>query len=125
MFRGPASRLSFGDGEASAAPGELRASHCEQEAHGRAPVRPSDRPIALDRMRLVIGLSDDGCGCLTVEVSGGLTSSDYDRLVVRLEHQMHPRGRLQLLILLEDFEGWTPAAMPSSGRAIWRRSPRD
>ena len=59
----------------------------------------------------MIRILDDTRNLLTVEASGRLSEQDYEILVPRLEAEIRRRGRLRLLILLRDFEGWTPKAL--------------
>lgn len=50
-------------------------------------------------------------GRLVVVASGRLTEEDYRELVPRLHEAIERHGKLRLLILLRDFEGWTPKAL--------------
>lgn len=54
---------------------------------------------------------EGGGGCPIVIASGRLTEEDYRRLVPRLHEAIDRHGGLRLLILLRDFEGWTPKAL--------------
>lgn len=59
----------------------------------------------------MIQIRDETGDSLTLEVRGRLTEEDYRDLVPRLDREIERREKLRLLILLRDFEGWTPAAL--------------
>lgn len=46
-----------------------------------------------------------------IAVQGKLTEADYEGLVPQLEETLKQYGKLRVLIKLEDFHGWTPAAL--------------
>lgn len=46
-----------------------------------------------------------------VDVQGKLTATDYEQLVPQLEQAIEQQDKLELLIRLNDFEGWTPGAL--------------
>lgn len=46
-----------------------------------------------------------------IDVQGKLEATDYEALVPQLEEAINQHGRLRGLIKLEDFHGWTPAAL--------------
>lgn len=48
---------------------------------------------------------------VTIDVRGKLTKEDYDRFVPKFERLADNSGPLRLLIVLEDFQGWEPAAL--------------
>jgi SpoIIAA-like len=56
-------------------------------------------------------LSDGGRDdVLTVRLSGRLTRQDYETLVPEIERVMRSHGSVRLLVVLDDFHGWTAAA---------------
>ncbi len=46
-----------------------------------------------------------------LDVSGKLTHADYEDLLPRLEQDIEAQGPLRMLIVLDDFEGWTAGAL--------------
>lgn len=46
-----------------------------------------------------------------VRVSGKLEKRDYERFVPELEQLIKDQGKLRVLILMEDFHGWTASAL--------------
>lgn len=60
----------------------------------------------------MIEIREEGDGAYLVAVATGrLTEQDYRGLVPRLHEANDRQGGLRLLILLRDFEGWTPKAL--------------
>lgn len=60
----------------------------------------------------MIEIREEGGGDrLVVIASGRLTEEDYRGLAPRLHEAVERHGKLRLLILLRDFEGWTPKAL--------------
>ncbi|HEY5036957.1 MAG TPA: STAS/SEC14 domain-containing protein [Chthoniobacterales bacterium] len=47
---------------------------------------------------------------ITVRVSGRLTQEDYDQLIPAWEKEIAEHGSMRMLLLMEDFHGWTPGA---------------
>jgi hypothetical protein len=60
-------------------------------------------PVALDY--------DSADGTLTVNASGKLETKDYERFVPRVESVIEERGKLNLLLVLNDFHGWSAGAL--------------
>ena len=48
---------------------------------------------------------------LEVELSGRLEKEDYDLFVPTFERLIEKHGKLHLLVVLDDFEGWTAGAL--------------
>jgi len=46
-----------------------------------------------------------------VRLSGKLTKADYEAFVPSLERDMERPGKLRLLVILSDFDGWTAGAL--------------
>ena len=44
--------------------------------------------------------------CIGVKVSGKLASKDYDVLVSKLDEAISAHGKINLLMVLGDFDGW-------------------
>lgn len=59
----------------------------------------------------MIRIQDDANGFVCIEARGKLDDRDYAELVPELEEALERRGRLRVLILLRDFEGWTRRAL--------------
>lgn len=50
-------------------------------------------------------------GYIEVRLSGKLTASDYESFVPETEQLITEYGRLRILVLLEDFHGWTGSGL--------------
>lgn len=48
---------------------------------------------------------------VVVEVIGKLTKEDYEAFVPLLERAIEEHGRIRLLFLMTDFQGWKPSAL--------------
>ncbi len=48
---------------------------------------------------------------LEVRISGKLTKESYEKLVPVVEQQIKEFGKLRMLVILEDFHGWTMGAL--------------
>jgi hypothetical protein len=48
---------------------------------------------------------------LRVQAVGKLESLDYERFVPQVENLIEKHGKLDLLLVLEDFHGWTAGAL--------------
>lgn len=48
---------------------------------------------------------------LTIEVSGKLTKSDYERFAPEVEELIRNRGKLRVLVVMRDFHGWEAGAL--------------
>lgn len=46
----------------------------------------------------------------SLKISGKLTQDDYRDLAPKLEGLLDKNGRTRVLVVLEDFQGWTPSA---------------
>lgn len=57
---------------------------------------------------------------LTMKISGKLTKDDYDFFVPEIERMINDRSCVRLLIILEDFHGWTTAAAWEDGKFGFR-----
>jgi len=44
---------------------------------------------------------------LEVEMTGKLTSKDYERLVPEVDRLVHKHGKVRILVEMHDFRGWT------------------
>lgn len=53
---------------------------------------------------------DTANGYLQVTATGTLNEDDYRKFIPEAENLMKEHGSLDLLVILEDFEGWTPRA---------------
>jgi hypothetical protein len=47
---------------------------------------------------------------LIIQVKGKLNEEDYEQFVPKIEEMMR-NGKIRILFILEDFDGWTPSAM--------------
>ncbi len=47
---------------------------------------------------------------LTMHLSGKLTKDDYDRFVPEIESMIKAHDKVSILVVLDDFHGWTTAA---------------
>jgi hypothetical protein len=45
--------------------------------------------------------------CIGFKVSGKVTAEDYEKLLPKLDDAIADHGRINLLVLMEEFEGWT------------------
>ncbi|MEQ8763941.1 MAG: STAS/SEC14 domain-containing protein [Planctomycetota bacterium] len=48
---------------------------------------------------------------IEVNVSGKLEKADYEALIPVFEKEIEEHGKLRLLVLLDDFEGWSASAL--------------
>lgn len=48
---------------------------------------------------------------LEVVAERRLQRSDYDRLLPQIERSIDEYGKVRMLVILRDFEGWTPQAL--------------
>lgn len=56
--------------------------------------------------------TDPGSGNrVEIRISGQLEKSDYTEIVPWLEERIREHGRIDLLVVLEDFEGWTAGGL--------------
>ncbi len=44
--------------------------------------------------------------CIGITISGKVTAEDYDTLLPKLDEAIAAHGKINLLVLLGDFEGW-------------------
>jgi hypothetical protein len=44
--------------------------------------------------------------CIGIKISGKVTAKDYDTLLPKLDEAIAAHGSINLLVLMEDFEGW-------------------
>jgi hypothetical protein len=44
--------------------------------------------------------------CIGFKISGKVTAEDYDTLLPKLDEAIAAHGKINLLVLMEDFEGW-------------------
>jgi hypothetical protein len=54
---------------------------------------------------------DPAAKVLTVQASGKLEASDYETLAPRVEGLIRDEGKLDMLLVLRDFHGWTAGAL--------------
>lgn len=43
--------------------------------------------------------------------SGKLKQSDYEKMIPQLKRRIETQGKISLYLEMEDFDGWTPAAL--------------
>jgi len=55
----------------------------------------------------------EGSNLLSVKVSGKLTKENYEDFGPKVEALIHQHGKIRVLVELEDFHGWSAAALPS------------
>lgn len=60
---------------------------------------------------MAVDMNVDQAGVLEVRVSGKLERTDYEYLVPRVEEMIRAQGRLNLLLDMRDFHGWTAGAL--------------
>lgn len=48
---------------------------------------------------------------MEVRISDRLTAEDYQQFVPELERRIEQQGMLRLLVIMEDFHGWTAGAL--------------
>jgi len=48
---------------------------------------------------------------IEAKITGKLTENDYEIILPELERRIEEYGKLRLLIILEDFQGWTAGAL--------------
>jgi len=48
---------------------------------------------------------------IEAKITGKLTEKDYEIVIPELERRIEEYGNLRLLIILEDFQGWTAGAL--------------
>ncbi len=51
-------------------------------------------------------LSESTEKCIGIKISGKVTVEDYDTLLPVLDEAIDAHGSINLLVLMEDFEGW-------------------
>ncbi len=51
-------------------------------------------------------LSESTETCIGIKISGKVTVEDYDTLLPVLDEAIDAHGSINLLVLMEDFEGW-------------------
>ncbi len=51
-------------------------------------------------------LSESTKTCIGIKISGKVTAEDYDTLLPVLDEAIDAHGSINLLVLMEDFEGW-------------------
>jgi len=54
-----------------------------------------------------------------VTLSGKLEHEDYERFVPQVDALIRDRGRLRMLVVLEDFHGWTAGALWDDTKFAW------
>jgi len=54
---------------------------------------------------------ETGGQVLEVTLSGKLTRADYDRFVPEVERLLRDHDKVRLLVIMEDFHGWTAGAL--------------
>ena len=48
---------------------------------------------------------------LEVRLTGKLVKTDYQRLVPAVDHAVQQNGKVQMLVTMQDFHGWTAGAL--------------
>jgi hypothetical protein len=61
--------------------------------------------------------------CIGFKISGEVTAEDYDTLLPKLDEAIAAHGKINLLVLIEDFkfEIWHPP-VPAGGKSRLRQS---
>jgi hypothetical protein len=54
---------------------------------------------------------DDGGKVLTVNLSGKLTTQDYEHFVPEVDRLIKQHGKLRVLVRMHEFHGWTLGAL--------------
>ena len=60
---------------------------------------------------MTVTIEDLGPSALALEVHGRLQREDYDQLVPITEERIRQHGKIELLVDVTDFQGWSPAAL--------------
>ena len=53
----------------------------------------------------------EGTNIVTIEVSGKLSSEDYEKFVPPFEELIQKYGKLRILFIMRDFHGWDMSAL--------------
>jgi len=54
---------------------------------------------------------DEAGDAVRIILGGKLSKADYEHFVPRIEARITEQGPIRLVVVMQDFHGWTPAAM--------------